>query len=791
MQEELSGREARFAILVAGVTGLAAFALCGLLGFPSVNPACWDDLAASAGLRPPVQAPGGLIRGLYSLFFHFLSPDTALLSVRVAGWVASGLLAVLASLILIGFCGDWPRVLCGVPRGRLVLGASVVSVALAFVFSDVVWYAVQGLGADGLQLVLALAGTWLLQLFVKGHRRRYAVLSMVCWSVLAADTFAGLPGVVVTAVVTYAVNRGVSLGAPDDQLGNPLVRMAFRRAMTAAFFGCFLLTVVAEVWWLRTLGGFAEIEAASPAFPDVLAYCRDWVTFLPRVASWRTWVLATVIVAGPLVVVRILRDRAIDDEDFVPVSVIVAHAILGALAWTQLCGAKTLRFTNWFSDCSLASPFLEAVLLLASGLTLVWTMLVLGAAVFLKNPRTIAVFRYADAVETPEGGRTLSALEKFARRSVPLVASIPLLIVASTLPFRWEGTLRGMLAVVEDSLVQTVDECAGATRIFTDGKLDAGLELAAFRRGRRLYAVSALASNEARELALRNRGVTREEDLKASAHNALNLLRTWANDSPEKLADAALQLAFELWRGKKEQPAYLGTVALPPTAPLRFDAAACAARAREMGERIVSLYEAGAPDRVGTSLMRTFFRDVQWRLSRLAAMRAEAAGREKWGETSVQEQKLADRLRDLNSAYRAIDGALGRVSERNGMILTPREGLKFGLEHADFKLAAIYAASVILSDPENPEANFAIGMDHFLSGSYSRAEPYLRRCLAHRPDDPAVLNNLAVVNLRLQKLDEAERLAREALGRMPKSVQIQRTLEAIRKARAEKEGTSR
>ena len=77
-------------------------------------------------------------------------------------------------------------------------------------------------------------------------------------------------------------------------------------------------------------------------------------------------------------------------------------------------------------------------------------------------------------------------------------------------------------------------------------------------------------------------------------------------------------------------------------------------------------------------------------------------------------------------------------------------------------------------------------MDYFLSHDYARAEPYLKHCLESRPDDPAVLNNLAVVYLRLYRFEDAEKYAQAALKRLPNSPEIKRTLESIRKAAAGK-----
>ena len=54
------------------------------------------------------------------------------------------------------------------------------------------------------------------------------------------------------------------------------------------------------------------------------------------------------------------------------------------------------------------------------------------------------------------------------------------------------------------------------------------------------------------------------------------------------------------------------------------------------------------------------------------------------------------------------------VGQQKGMRLTPREGLRIGLERADFRLARTFAQQVLLSDPENTRANFAMGMGYFV-----------------------------------------------------------------------------
>ena len=761
-----------FNFSVATATGLAAFVLVSAFGYATVNPAAWDDLAAGAGLRPAAGLLGGLVRGVYGLLFRAGAPDQALGVVQSSGRVLAGLVAFFAYRVVLGFCGTWADRLLARRLGKAIVAAAGVTSALAFLCADPVWYAMQGLTGDGLQILLALVATRLLQLFARTERRRYALASLFVWSVLAADVplgFLGVLATVVTAVVTCRRARGK--GEATD-LSNPLVRIVLYRGLTAVFF----------------LGFFGTV--AFECGEQVMGYLAAWMTFVVGLVSWKLLLLALIVVFAPAVITYILVSRSLNDEDFQPVGEMLTHVVIAVVAWFQLSGADGLKFTSWLGGCAPASALAWAALVFVIAQTLAWTVLVLGVSLCLKKPQAIADFRYADAAVTHEGRRMLVFMERFRRGLRPFAVAFPLLVLASAVPFRGDRTLDGMLAAIDACLAQTVDECAGLTRVFTDGKLDAGLELTALRRGTRLWAVSVLPGDD-RAHGLRNRGLVRTDDLAASERGALNLLRTWVTDAPERLADAAVQLAFELWRDRPEKPTYLGTVALPPTCAAPRDAAACAERARALGERIVALYATGKPDQAGTEGVRTLFRAVQWRLARLADQRAEVAGHTEWNAAASAEQLLADRLRKLNSAYQAMDRAFGRVAESSGAILTPREGLKLGLDRADFKLATRFAETIIVAEPDDPEANFAFGMNHFLAGEHARAEPYLKKCLVRRPDDPAVLNNLAVVELRLSHLDEAEKYACAALERLPNSNQIKRTLTAIRKARGEQQEESK
>ena len=122
--------------------------------------------------------------------------------------------------------------------------------------------------------------------------------------------------------------------------------------------------------------------------------------------------------------------------------------------------------------------------------------------------------------------------------------------------------------------------------------------------------------------------------------------------------------------------------------------------------------------------------------------------------------------------------------------MTPQEGLRIQLARADFARARAFARSVLDVSPDDPSANFALGMDFFVQGQYTRAQVFLERCLTRRPNDPAVLNNLAQCRLRRGDPAGALPYAERALAALPDAPEVKRTVARIKSALEKKEGAS-
>ena len=168
-------------------------------------------------------------------------------------------------------------------------------------------------------------------------------------------------------------------------------------------------------------------------------------------------------------------------------------------------------------------------------------------------------------------------------------------------------------------------------------------------------------------------------------------------------------------------------------------------------------------------------------MMRLRAEYADASGKP---EDAQSEIKLADELDKHNSAVRNIRDNMERMRQLTMSKMTPREGLQLALVRADFALARKYAEPVLEADPSDANANFGMGMSYYAEKQWYQAEVFLRRCLLRNPKEPAVYNNLAVVQLMTGRYEAAMGNARKALSLSPGSAEIEDTIKQIEKARS-------
>ena len=762
------------ALAVLAFAGLTAFA------FPGLSPDVWNDAAVAAGLRPPADLFPGFWRVLASaLYLKGVAAGNGLLP--WAGRICAALTAGCAYLFL-------RAALALLVRGRLryavrrfvVQRVAAALGALFFVCADPVWRAGQAFSPAGLLVFLTLVQLVLFAGFLLNGRLAAALGSMFLAGLLAAETplgfllLAGCWGVYLLALRHDALCERMPL---LDPVAGPSAKWTLTLAWALGLVAGVAVNCTSFI-------GMEGLAASGKAGGDMpLLYLLCWWHQIVGAANALGWVLGLGVCVLPCVVAAVMLPRAVDEESFMPYHVGAVFFCTGALAFAQVAMLPPLWFWSWTDAVAVHSPYLLQMLMLCAALTVAFALTVLGVDACCRNHRRLAAQRFA-ALRDEEGGEASSAPATVKRGGLAVFFVAAALLVAGVVPGRMLTRTRQMLAIVEDYVQEVVEECGPARWIFTDGSFDARYELAAAARGKTLKALSLMADNAPYQQYLRARGVSDAEDAMSLAAGAPMALRSWVRDKPARLREMAVQLGFEVWkRDGKELPLCSGVLARPDG----MDAADCAAgiaRATALADRILALYVVGGPEKAAGRTLRDLFLFVQWRISRLARMRAERADRA--GDTSLalKNVKLSDELDRSNESLKAILVGLERAKATTLKQVTPREGLQLALARADFVLARRYGEVILAADPDDPNANFGVGMSYYTQKQWARAEEYLRRCLVKKPKEPAVWNNLAMICLYTKRFDEAERHAKKALEIIPESAEVKDTLKEIAEARA-------
>ena len=365
---------------------------------------------------------------------------------------------------------------------------------------------------------------------------------------------------------------------------------------------------------------------------------------------------------------------------------------------------------------------------------------------------------------------------------MPLIVSSVVLVVVVGRINRVESRAK---AIVDEYVANVVRECSDKPVLITDGALDALIELKAAIEGKDIKTLSLMSGNGKYEAVIRRRvDVENKYSTELNAGTA-DALRTWMlNDSPT-IPNLAVQVGFELWRMNNKNFPRCGGFLGKSGESDDFDTQKGINAAYSLADEILSFREECDISDVESLKLRSALSRIQWRLSRMCAIRAYLANYAKDGAAAEKENNLAERLDEANPEYKKVKDIGDEILQKNTTLtLTPREGLNISLRRADFKLAGSYAKKIILQDENDVSANFALGMDYFMNHRYEKAEEYLKRALKNSPDEPAILNNLAVVLIRMDRYDEAETNAVKALRILPESKEVQETLRTIRELKS-------
>ena len=764
---------------VAWLFGLAVAVLAWTgIDSGSPPPVLWEDLAVAGGIRPPPSPLPGMWRQAAAFLFSQTGFAAGVKTLQYLGPPALGLCAVMAFFLLNELVPDTLRVTMR-KKGwsRAIVDFVLMQGAGLFVFSAPVWAAGRAFTPEIAQIMPFLGFFLLMFRALRFASPRLAIAAAALAGFVAADTplgFAAFAALVICVNVRFSGLDNPFLPG----LANPLAKVIALRRMVVAFFAVWGLGVAANATSFANTGGLDAQEWSGFSF--FLHYLHGYVQAASAAATPLGWLFIAMVVAGPLLLASRMVVKATDDDRFLPYVSGLFFLAAGLLSFLQSAGWDSFWFWRWTPEPCVPSRSLLCLCMLATSVVSTFALCVFGVEIYFRNYRRIAAIRFQDEVEESSAGkaavRSFRLVDRAARTALLCEPLVSLLLV---LPFRFSGMEREMAGIVNDAIAQTAEECGDAKALFTMGGLEGAVEAAAAMQGKKLVAMSMMYDPTPYTRWLRKRAAEDDEDREMLEAGADNAIRTWVRMKPERATNVALQVGFELWRRDNlPMPECAGLVGR--TAGFRpEDKARFVARAGKLARRILAVCEEGSSDDCTDPVLAKYFVFTQWRLARMCRMRADAEDAAGQIDQALADSALADALDAKNPAYARVRRQMDWLALQRNTRITAREGLETWLDRADFRMAQVYARTILESDPGDARANFAMGMAHYIDNQLARAEVYLKRSLERRPGEPAVLNNLAIVQFKLGRKQEAEANAVKALSLKPDSPEIKNTLKFI------------
>ena len=709
--------------------------------FPALTPELHYEAAIVEGLHPPLS----LLPGLWRRIVSWSGADIRTLSWM--GALAAGLLAFILTLTFRYALAMLVRPAKPKPVWTRRVAPVLATVAAVWAaLADPVWRAYAFLTPASLSLLIFVAIVGLFIRWSYAPRTSTLCVGLFLLGLLASET-----------PLAVAVAAGLVFA----------YFMVWRSVVNAEFRPLCLLPTPGQLplWGilfslLLGLGiGFgqcAEWLIGHPLFdkldwPDSQVFFRlvnAQIYILWNAATWTGWVMLVALVALPFVISIELFPRLTDEEYPLPFWTGVFLLFLGVIAYFQQGPFGSMRFWTWVRDAEvIRSPLLLSVVSLSATTAFVFVVGIFAFDAFCR------------------GGR--------AKWQLTACRAVLAFVTVGGTVFAFAGAphreMCALLTLVDEAVAEIVRECGDAERVFTDGVLDAPIERASRRQGGNLLTCSFVSGGSSSETYLRQRGLSDRTDFESASAGAAVLFAKWLEESPEKLARAATMVGLEPGRNgrrKRELPPMSAFVAR--TGWTSADVADAVEIATRFASRLHALKAATESPDVSASV-RKVISAISWRLSRMARLR--------------EDLHLANALDEDNGYIRHLVNRLEEARMRAFLDLSPKENLALALRRADFQVARRYAEQVLIKDDRDAQANFAMGMSLVTKGQLDSAEPYLRRCLEVRPNDPAVLNNLSIICRQSRRYKEALAFAERAAKLLPNSPEVKRTLKAAQEAR--------
>lgn len=779
------GKKIGFDNALALAAGAIPFVLLLVWSYPGEDPHVWNDLAIASGLLPQGRMLPGLGSLLSRLVFSVFGFGDALvvngfvakLLVAGCGWMSYWAFSGMMELVSGNGARDWRR------RSLAIRLASFVA-ALAFACSDPMWHVAQAVGGTGFLTVQIVVTVALFVRLLKTASFPCAILTLAFAGFLCAETPLGwvVLGSGVFLAVRYLGN------SPSDAWKAFLDPVHMQRAkwsMTFAFIGSFLLGVFMEVFSFAMLDG---MKAAGVTYGELpLLYAKTYASLVVSSVDVLGACLFVFLALIPFILSSVLVTTSTDEDHYLPFKFSIVYFLVGAIAFLQLSPFEFAWFWSVI-DGSVRSGPLVMLGVLLSAVTFAWSVYVLCVEVLCRDYKHIENVQYqsySDEDADAKPGREDAEVDSVRLSALRLsLLALPALLLFLVVQGRRLPEDRALLRLVYDFIGETLDECRETKYLFTDGSYDAALRLEARRRGVPVVPVSLMSGNSRRDAYVRQLGTEGFDDRMTLEAGAAETLRTWVVTNPKKLSDVSVQIAFEIFRLNRHVSPVVYGLLVRPAGGDDAEAQSSIGRCHRLADRIVALHESGTWRHAKDPLLKDRFLFAQFRLavmSRLRAINLDAKGKVK---ESIEEIAFSDRLNACNPSLIKILRKMDWVRRQSGESLTPREGLEVAMKRADFVMARRYAMPVLREDPDEPNANFALGMSYYAEEQFSKAEEFLKRVLKRSPKEPAVYNNLALIQLKTGRLEEASKNAVIALKMMPESPEIKDTARQIQKAKA-------
>ena len=777
-------------LVIVGIIAALTFGIARFWEFPGLYPGVWADASVAAYARPATHVLPGYWTAIATVIYSWFGIGAGAEMLRLAGHVVLAGVAVCVYAVLREWLAFAMRMRPQLSRRRtLVMRLASVIGAAAIIASDPVWTAGQCLSETTVLLGLTLGAIEFFFVFLRKGTIKYAYLCALVLGILAAETPMGILLPVLFIMVTIFIAK--VMPTLESPFFRPSVLEVGKWHMTFIFLVALLGGIALNCWTYLDHDGTVATGGASGNLPVV--YLLEYWQRVSAAASPSAWILMLGVCILPFVVATIKFPESADEENFLSYASGLIFFACGILVLAQASFIPALWFWTYFP---VQSQYLLSVGLFCCAATLALSVTILGVDALCRNHQMLASQVFDEIQEDeddddypPSRARVRKPVENVESRSTSFlrlvgIVVIPLFIIAVMYADRVKTTTRTMLGIIHDAVAEIMREAGDAKYLFTDGNLDAVLELEATRVGSPLKCYSLMGDGGEMSRYLRMRGLKDDEDRFSFKFDTAMGLRSWIRDKPARLAESAALMGFDLWkRDGKPLPPMGGLLSRPTGFPDETARTRGIKVAHDLAERILAVCaQAKGLNECTDPIVLRAFNTIQWRLARMCLYRSEAYDVKGMADEAIAEATLAKTLNESNNIYRDLISSMERRQALMMQTLTPREGLQLALVRADFTMGKAYAETIIDADPDNPDANFALGMYYRQEHQLSRAERYLLRCLIRKPDEPAVYNNLAMLQIELKKFDAARANIDKAMAIIPDSSAVLDTKRALEAA---------